>query len=155
VALTALVSGCSNGFDAQTDQLYQPGPGISVREDGVYLLNAAIVTDGSGNGTLIGALLNTGSRPDRLVSVSFGGGSQQSNIVGGTITLPMRQPVQLADTGNVQVSGKGIVAGTFQKVSLTFRNGAPISTDLPVLTQTEEFSTIPVAPILPSPSGAP
>ena len=51
--IAPLLAGCGTGFQAQTNQIYQPGPGISVRDDGVYAINTLIVTDGEGNGTLV------------------------------------------------------------------------------------------------------
>ncbi len=66
--LAPLLAGCGTGFQAQTNQIYQPGPGITVRDGGVYAINTLIVTDGNGNGTLVAALVNQAARPDTLVS---------------------------------------------------------------------------------------
>ena len=72
------LAGCSRGFGAQTDQIYQPGPGISVRSGGVYVINALVMTDGSGHGTLIGALINQQPHADILESVSDHGARQRT-----------------------------------------------------------------------------
>jgi hypothetical protein len=160
LAVTGL-TGCSRGFNAETDQIYQPGPGISVRQDGVYLLNAAFVTNGSGNATLVGALLNIQLHSDalRAITVVASDGKAATTSIGpGTISLPPHQNIQLGSSGQIRASG-GLTAGTFCKVTLTFRYGAPISTQLPVLAKTKDFAGVRIGPI-PSPtpvtpSGAP
>jgi hypothetical protein len=140
------VAGCSNGFNAQTDEIYQPGPGISVRQDGVYLLNAAIVSDGSGNGTLVGALLDQSRTPDRLLSVTANGPKAPTvTIIGKTIPLPVHTSVQLADTGKVRLVGT-LTLGTFQSLTLKFHNGEPINVRLPVLAHSADYSDVTVGP---------
>ncbi len=140
------LAGCSNGFNAQTDEIYQPGPGISVRQGGVYLLNAAIVTDGSGNGTLIGALLDQSRTPDRLVSAKITGPKAPTvTIIPGTITLPVHRSVQLADTSDVRLVGT-LTTGTFLSLSLTFHNAAPINVQIPVLPRTTDFHDVLIGP---------
>jgi hypothetical protein len=147
ILLSALLAGCSNGFGAQTDEIYQPGPGVTVREDGVYLLNASIVTDGSGNGTIVGALLDEAGTGDQLVSIALKGKlTNHGTIIGGSLDLPPHRSVQLAERGNIRISGT-LTPGTYQFVTLTFRNGAPIAVGLPVLRKAGDFADVPVGPV--------
>ncbi len=106
--LAPLLAGCGTGFQAETNQIYQPGPGISVRQDGVYGINMAIVTDGSGHGTLVAALINQQHHPDTLVTSAVKtsrGLPPVATILTGTVALPVQTSVQLGFTGVVRVEG--------------------------------------------------
>jgi hypothetical protein len=148
-ALAATLTGCSGGFNAQTNQLYQPGPGVSVRQDGVYLINAIVVTDASGHGTLVGALVNEQARTDTLESVTLTGShgvSVNVTILPGTISLPPHQAVQLANTGAVRFDGT-LQPGATYRITMTFRNGAPISTLIPLISKTSTYAQVPLGPV--------
>lgn len=150
VVAALTLGACSNGFEAQTDQIYQPGPGISVREGGVYLLNGAFVSDGQGHATLIGALLNQQKTPDRLLTVGVTdskGRPANASILPGTIALPPKVSVQLSETGPIRADGVGLAPGTFCTIDLTFQNAAPIKVQIPVLTRGRDFGGVPIAPI--------
>src|SRR4051812_21155557 len=54
-AAAAALSGCAASFNAPTNEPYQPAAGISDRSTAVYAINALVVTDGSGNGTVVGS----------------------------------------------------------------------------------------------------
>ncbi len=154
VALTVvapLLAACGSGFHAQTNQIYQPGPGITVRVGGVYAMNTLIVTDGHGNGTLVGALINQRSRPDELRSVRVStraGRVLDSTIISGTIALPSQRAVQLADTGDVRVRGT-LDAGTYLTLTLTFANAAPVHVEIPVVSASSDFRRVPLGPVPP------
>jgi len=149
VALIApLLAGCGSGFHAKTSEIYQPGPGISVRTGGVYAVNMLIVTDGQGNGTLIGALINQQKTADKLTAVDVvgpGGHAVTTSILSGTIALAPQKSVQLADTADVRLTGH-LVAGAFYHLTLTFDQAAPITTQIPILTNTDAYSGVTVAP---------
>lgn len=146
--MTPLLAGCATSFGAQTNQIYQPGPGISDRGSDVYVMNAAIVTDGKGNGTLVGALINQNPRTDTLRSITVldsNGKAISASILPGTISLPDQRSVQLADSGDVRVSGN-VHAGVNDTLTLTFANAAPVTMTIPVLPRTSEFHSVPVGP---------
>lgn len=146
--LTPLLAGCATSFGAQTSQVYQPGPGITVRGSDVYVLNALIVTDGRGNGTLVGGLINEAAQTDTLESVQVtdpAGNPVSATIQPGTIALPDQRPVQLADNGAVRLGGN-LQAGVNDSLILTFRNAAPITMTIPVVAQSAQFSSVPVGP---------
>ncbi|MGH3498375.1 MAG: hypothetical protein ACRDP1_13020 [Nocardioidaceae bacterium] len=69
IGALAGATACGTGFSAQTNQIYNGTEGVTVRGNGVDVLNALVVTDGSGSGTLSGTLLNQRSSADKLVSV--------------------------------------------------------------------------------------
>jgi hypothetical protein len=149
--LTPLLAACGTGFQAQTNQIYQPGPGISVRSGGVYALNALIVTDGDGNGTLVTALINQGPSPDTLESVlvrTRSGDRVKTSILSGTVALPSRRAVQLADSGDVRVSGD-LAAGSVCFLKLTFRNAAPVTVEIPIVSTSSVYHDVPLGPVPP------
>ncbi len=152
VLLLPVLAGCSRGFGQQTDQIYQPGPGISVRSGGVYGINMLVMTDGAGHGTLVGALINQQRRVDVLESVSItspSSGALKTTILPGTIPLPSQRAVQLAHSGDVRVEGN-LVPGDNYKVTLLFHNAAPITTLIPAIAQSLVYENVPVGPV---PSG--
>ena len=153
-----LLAGCATSFGAQTQRVYQPGPGITVRSSGVYVLNAFIVTDSEGNGTLVAGLVNQMTRPDMLESVTLagpGGKPLSASILPGTVALPGQQLVQLADSGPVRFGGD-LVGGVNYTLSLGFASAAPVTVMIPALTvgSGAEFSTVPVGPTPSAPTTA-
>lgn len=147
--LAPLLAACGAGFQAQTNQIYQPGPGISVRDGGVYALNAQILTDGKGNGTLVAALINQVATPDTLESVSLqnrAGKQLDATILSSTIALPSQRSVQLASTGDVRITGD-LAAGTYATLSLFFRNAKPIEVGVPVVATAPMYDGVPLGPV--------
>lgn len=147
--LVAVLAGCGVvRFHAQTNEIYQPGPGITVRNGDVYGLNLAVVTDGEGHGTLIGALLNKVTAPDKLEAVSvrqLDGKRLTVAILPGYIALQPEQSVQLADTAAVRVTGD-LTSGTYVRLVLTFHNAAPIRLKVPVLISGPDFNSVTIGP---------
>lgn len=147
--LLPVLSACGTGFQAQTSQIYQPGPGISVRSGDVYAVNMLVVSDGAGDGTLVGALINQAQAPDTLEGVELtnrAGRPVSTTIIGGTVALPSQRAVQLADTGDVRVQGT-VTSGAYYTVTLTFRNAEPVTTMIPVVSQSSEYDAVPLGPV--------
>jgi len=147
--LAPLLAGCGSGFQAETNQIYQPGQGISVRDTAVYGVNMLIVSDGEGNGTLVGALINQAETTDRLVGASVrptSGKALDTTIVPGRVPLPPHQAVQLADDGDVRITGK-LLPGAYYVLTLTFHHAAPIETQVPVVPAAGDFADVPVGPV--------
>ena len=64
----------------------------------------------------------------------------------GTIALPSQRGVQLAWNGDVRVEGT-LVPGDNYTLIMTFHNGAPITTSIPVLAESADFKDVPVGPV--------
>jgi copper(I)-binding protein len=144
------LTGCGAGFDAQSQQLYQPAVGINHRVGDIYVINTLVVTDGKGNGTLVCALVNQQTRDDTLKSVSAadGQGSQLQVVVPSSgVRLPARQSVQLADSGAVRVNGASLQAGSIITLTLTFAQAAPVTIESPVVDDSPTYSQVPVGPM--------
>ena len=156
VIAIALVAGCSSSFKAQTEQIYQPAIGSDNREGDVYVLDALVVSDGTGLGTIAAGLVNeVVRRGDALVGVradSPAGNQVRGMILTQQVRLPSLQLVQLADSGDVILSAnKPLDVGGSITVTFTFRNAAPITLDLPIVKNTGDFAHVPV----PTPSASP
>jgi len=152
---TALVAGCSASFDAQTNQIYQSGIGSNNRDGDVYVLDALVVTDGTGLGTISAALVNEVLRADALVAVTADsptGNRVRGMILSQEVRLPSQQLVQLSNTGDVILSAvKPLNVGGSITVTFTFRNAAAVTLDLPIVMNTGDFAGVPV----PTPSATP
>lgn len=147
--LTPLLAACGAGFQAQTNQIYQPGPGITERGSTMDAINMLVVTDGSGNGTLVAALLNQQPQQDTLESVEMtntAGKALTTTILSSTIALAPQKAVQLAETSDVRVTGD-LVAGTYATITLTFAHAAPISAMIPIVAQSATFAKVVTGPI--------
>jgi hypothetical protein len=153
-ALLAL-SGCAANFDAPTNEPYQPAAGISDRNGGVYAINTLVVTDGSGNGTVVSSLINQQQDDDTLQSYSA------TDSTGADITTtPLAQPislpaypspgqsVQLGSSGDLRLSGDNVDGGTFVSITFTFSSAAPITVNVPVVVGGPDtaYADIPVGP---------
>jgi hypothetical protein len=131
----AATAGCS-GFGPQTQAIYDPADGVTVRSGNVYVLNALFVANSDSTATLSVSLL------DR-----FGDGDELTNV---TVTTSEGEPIettqhvqpfvlcadQLAILGQgapVTISGDNFIAGDTVELVLTFNDAAPVRTQVPVL----------------------
>jgi hypothetical protein len=150
-----LLSGCAANFDAPTNEPYQPAAGISDRSGAVYAINTLVVTDGSGNGTVVCSLINQQRQADTLESYSADAGNGDK-----ITTAPLAQPIDLpaypSDGQNVQVGTSGdlrltgdIEAGTFVTLTFDFGNATPVTVEAPVLNGGPDtaYADIPVGPV--------
>jgi hypothetical protein len=149
------VSGCAANFDAPTNEPYQPAAGISDRSGEVYAIDTLVVTDGSGNGTVVASLINQQQQNDALegYSASAGNGDKITTApLDQPIALPAYpspdQNVQLATSGSLRLSGN-VEAGTFVNLTFTFANAAPVSVQAPVLNggPGSAYADVPVGPV--------
>ena len=158
LAALPLAPGCAANFDSPVLQDYNPVTGVNVREDGVWGMNMLVVLDeSSGQGTLVGTLLNTTRSDDRLVgaSVSVGRGDEgqlTSSLVQPGVTLPPDQLVQLNEPQTVQIEGD-VEAGLFADLTLQFQRSQPIEVQIPVLPPGGPYADVPLSSELgPSPT---
>jgi hypothetical protein len=146
-ALCLTVTGCNGvGFNEQTNKFYQGAAGITNRDGEVYVLNALVVTDGKGNGTMVGTLLNQTSTADSLqgVTATDSNGKALTTKLASPVPLGREQAVKLETNASVRLTGQGLVAGYYIHVTFTFATAAPLSMTIPVLPQGTEYSSVPV-----------
>ena len=164
-AMIAALSGCATSFNAQTNHVYDPGPGTNSRGGGVDVLNALIVDNGNGTGTLSTTLvLNPGEFAagteipsvvtlDQMSVTTLSGDPIDSTLVSGGIDLEPNQPVKLGRTPDATVSGDNFAAGDIVQLNLAFDVAAkPVQLQIPVVTR--EGTTIydQIAEATPTPS---
>lgn len=137
LASTFVLSAC--GFGVATNQVYQPGVGTDERSSRVDVLGAVLVSDSDGAGTLVAGLVNNREgESDRLTGV----GGPGMNSDAAFVEIPPGGFVQLVEDP-ITVRGERIVPGNFVEVTFTFENAEPITTDLPVVTPTDEYAEVP------------
>ncbi len=162
------ISGCAAQFGAPTQAIYQPAVGSDDRSGDVFVLNALVLGDGQGNGTLVTTLINQTSPTDFLTGVTAtllgGGGVDVSNLPSVTSTvanapttgieLPTQAAVKLPDDGLVQFHSADLMPGGYLTLTLTFKEAAPLEIDVPVVAESSIYDGITVGPVV-SPATTP
>jgi hypothetical protein len=149
MATTCLaLTGCVSGFQDQTNALYQPAAGITNRGHDVYVLDALVVTDGKGHGTLVGTLIDMAKTADSLQGVAAVDNSGQviQTKLASPVPLPPQQAVKLETNATVRLTGTGLMAGYYIKITFTFANAAPLVMSIPVVPDGPDYTSIPVGP---------
>lgn len=128
-----LLSSC--GFDAPTDQVYNPAVGVDDRKGQVDVLNALVVSGSDGSGVVLASLVNndeanddtlrgvSGARKDAGLTIRSRG---ESPVAAGGLT-------NLAVDGRVVVRGERVAPGNFVSLTFTFDRGEAITVDAPVV----------------------
>ena len=124
-----ILSGCGAGTDAQTQQPYQPAEGVTVRSSEVYVVNALVVADDEGNGTVVSALINQADEPDSLVpsTAETGEGDevQVAPMPTEGIELAPHTAEQTAHSGALRVTGETVTPGGLVTLTFEFEQAAP------------------------------
>ena len=146
-----LATGCAANFGAQTQVQYQPAVGSDDRDGDIYALNMQIVADASGDGTVVGTLINQKSPADRVTQFSAqdskGAPFQVSTLPQSGIPLKTQQSVKLPDGANLQVSGSTLIPGGIATLSFRFDEAAPLDIEVPVVANTSMYDGITVGPM--------
>ena len=147
--LLPMLAAC--GFNYQTDKVYQSAAGTENRTGQVYILNAMVVTVSGNQGTFAGTLVNESlTKATKLVSITG------PNVNGSTtqVSLPPNASVNLADSGQISVSGPDIRPGYFVSMTFEFANGQSTQMEVPVIARTGPYGNVSL-PASPSPSSSP
>lgn len=147
VAVALSVAGCAANFGAETNKLYQPAQGITMRHSAVWTIDTLVVANSHGQGTLVVAMFNTNNKPDALTGVSAHDSAGKPITVTPSsphIALPPQQSVQFAKTGKIRMEGPAVKPGNLITVRFTFQNAAPATFVIPVVADTKEFASVPV-----------
>ena len=172
----SVTAGCGAGFDAQTNQPYQPAEGGNADAGSIAARNFLVIADDEGRGVLHGVLVNTGTTDDRLVSiradesaqgVTVSGSSAQPLPAGGAYTLGGSQlpnatgtpeAPNASESPNPDTPGgavtkpvrvTGAKPGRLFRMTISFGTAGPITVQVPVIT-TDHYSPTPK----PTPSSA-
>ena len=145
LAVPALAS-CA-GSPEQTDLAYTPGAGVNDRTGSVDVLHALVVSDSDGSGTVVAALVNNDDENDDGLAQVAGAGEDESVQAQSTATTPVEAggAVQLADEGNVLVTGEQIQPGRFVNLTFSFERGESVTMMVPVVSRTGDYADVPVS----------
>lgn len=147
VALAATsLSSC--GFNAPTDQVYTPGVGVNDRSGTVDVLHALVVSGEDGSGTVIAGLVNNDLENDDALTGVTGAGDDATIEVadsGDRVEIPSAELYQLAEEGNISVTGSQVRPGQFIELTFAFENAASITVEVPVVSSdNEDFVDVPL-----------
>jgi len=136
------LGGCSGtGVDAQTNAPYQAGVGANVHSGTIQLYNALAVDNGDGTLTLSAAVLNTTTKPVKLVDVETG--PEPEGAVGGwPLIVGAGQLKDIGKSGTVIIESKKLTAGEYVKVKLTFSGKNSVSVDAPIVARTAIYDNV-------------
>lgn len=129
------LSGCDVNFDAQTDQVYNPGVGVNEQSGSVDVLNALVVSGTEGSGTVVATLVNNDEvTADALQGIA--GAEEDASLKvtpGGPTAIPNGGVLNLAEAGRNFVQGEQVVPGDLVTLTFTFQRGEAITVDAPVV----------------------
>lgn len=139
------MGGCGTGFDAQTNQVYQPAVGANARGD-VDVLNTLLVANPDGSATISAGLQNNLDDVERLSSVSVTTFDDEPLTVRSPrIALPL-EPGLLTTIGTedsaVFLVEEGAEEGAYVKVTFTFADSAPLTIEAPVVARNSEYDDV-------------
>jgi hypothetical protein len=140
-ALSLGLTGC--GFNAPTDQVYNPAVGVNVQEGEVDVLNTVIVSGDDGTGTVVVTLANNNQDEDDALAGVTGEGVQVE--VGGDTTIPAGG-VLVLDDGLLRVTGETVTPGAFVPLRFEFDRARSLRVDVPVVASDEPpYDEVPVS----------
>lgn len=132
----AFTAGCGTGFGAQTQQIYNPAVGVTVRTGDVYVLNALFVANTDSTATLSVSLLDRSGEGDQLVSVEVTTGEGEPIEVTQKVQpfeLCAGQLAVLGSNAVVTIAGDNFAAGDTVELALAFRDAEPVRAHVPVV----------------------
>lgn len=159
-ALIPAVAGCEAGNNAPTLQFHPPTVGTGVLIQGTMNIRNVFVLGGAGRGNvpaggsagLFFALVNNGS-PDRLLSVRAPGTATAVTIQGGTIRVGTNGSALLTGPAPEAVlTGltRPLRSGSVVTIVMNFQKLGAVTLRVPVVAQTQEFSTFSPPPASPT-----
>jgi hypothetical protein len=153
-----LAAGCGAGFNAASLDV-RPNSGAA--QDGSLKINNVwvVVDPGTGNAEVLGAVANTGSAADRLVSAAANGlratvrpaspaagaapQEQAATVAGGEVTIEGGSSVSFGQPQQPQLAlaaGPGFLPGNLARVSLDFAAAGPVTTTAEIVSNTSLFA---------------
>lgn len=127
IAAGALLSGCSAGFGATSNQPYAPSDGINAESETMRALNVLVVADhGATSGVVVMSLANRGAGDDRLTGIE----SPDATVtVTGGADLPAGGAVSFRNDSDATavVSDLAKKPGEAIELTLRFSRSEPIT----------------------------
>ena len=130
IAIATTVTGCASGQMAQTRLIKQVTDGVEAQSDEIRLRNVKVIKSSTGEGVLIGTLVNWSDKTDAITSVSIN--NLPATYTAETSELLRNKPItfvgQVANA-DAFISNLDKTPGYRIPVTFTFTNAAPVTLD--------------------------
>jgi hypothetical protein len=130
IAIATMVTGCASGQMAQTRLIKQVTDGVEAQSDEIRLRNVKVVKSSTGEGILIGTLVNWSDNSDAITSVSIN--NLPATYTAKTSELLRNKPItfvgQVANA-DAFIQNLDKTPGYRVPVTFTFANAAPVTLD--------------------------
>jgi hypothetical protein len=130
IAIATMVTGCASGQMAQTRLIKQVTDGVEAQSDEIRLRNVKVIKSSTGEGILIGTLVNWSDKTDAITSVSIN--NLPAIYTAKTSELLRNKPItfvgQVANA-DAFISNLDKTPGYRIPVTFTFANAAPVTLD--------------------------
>jgi hypothetical protein len=130
IAIATMVTGCASGQMAQTRLIKQVTDGVEAQSDEIRLRNVKVVKSSTGEGILIGTLVNWSDNSDAITSVSIN--NLPATYTAETSELLRNKPItfvgQVANA-DAFIENLDKTPGYRIPVTFTFANAAPVTLD--------------------------
>jgi hypothetical protein len=130
VAIATTVTGCASGQMAQTRLIKQVTDGVEAQSDEIRLRNVKVIKSATGEGILIGTLVNWSDNTDAITSVSIN--NLPATYTAETSELLRNKPItfvgQVANA-DAFIENLDKTPGYRIPVTFTFANAAPVTLD--------------------------
>ena len=130
IAIATLVTGCGSGQMAQTRLIKQVTDGVEAQSEEVRLRNVKVIKTTTGQGVLIGTLVNWSDQADAITSISIN--NQPAIYTAKTSDLIKNKPItfvgQIANA-DAYITYLDKSPGYRIPVTFTFAKAAPLTLD--------------------------
>jgi hypothetical protein len=130
IAIATTVTGCASGQMAQTRLIKQVTDGVEAQSDEIRLRNVKVIKSSTGEGILIGTLVNWSDNSDAITSVSIN--NLPATYTAETSELLRNKPItfvgQIANA-DAFIENLNETPGYRIPVTFTFANAAPVTLD--------------------------
>jgi len=157
VTATALLGGCSTGFDATAAKPYAPSDGIIASSGDLRVLNALVVAaDGADDGVISMTVVNRGFQDDRITGITTPSGSV---TIDGDDALPAGGSLSFGTTATTAtVSELDSTPGQGIELKISFSRAEPITLRTVIVPAVDEYASLTPSPSLtptPTPTETP
>ena len=130
IAIATTVTGCASGQMAQTRLIKQVTDGVEAQSDEIRLRNVKVIKSATGEGILIGTLVNWSDKSDAITSVSIN--NLPAIYTAKTSELLRNKPItfvgQVANA-DAFIENLDKTPGYRIPVTFTFASAAPVTLD--------------------------
>ena len=130
IAIATTVTGCASGQMAQTRLIKQVTDGVEAQSDEIRLRNVKVIKSASGEGILLGTLVNWSDKTDAITSVSIN--NLPAIYTAKTSELLRNKPItfvgQVANA-DAFIENLDKTPGYRVPVTFTFASAAPVTLD--------------------------